>query len=83
MLHLEFTIEPFVEGHPGPHVTAAVEAVETHGGVVEFGPFSSTCAAPVDEMPGLVASLLQAAFANGATHISMHVERGPETEGQP
>jgi hypothetical protein len=24
---LEFTIEPFVEGHPGPHVRAAVEAV--------------------------------------------------------
>jgi hypothetical protein len=36
--HLEFTIEPFVEGKPGPHVVAAVEAVSELGADVEFGP---------------------------------------------
>jgi hypothetical protein len=30
MLTVEFTIEPFVEGDPGVHVTAAVAAVEAH-----------------------------------------------------
>lgn len=73
MLQLEFTVEPFVEGHPGPHVTAAVAAVERAGGSVEFGPFGSTCSAPDDDMPHVVAELVRAAFANGASHITLHV----------
>ena len=28
----EFTIEPFVEGEPGPHVRAAIEVAEAAGG---------------------------------------------------
>ena len=75
MLQLEFTVEPFVEGLPGPHVTAAVEAAEAVGGTVEFGPFGSICSAPVDSMPEIVAALVKAAFANGATHVTMHVAR--------
>jgi hypothetical protein len=35
MLEIEFTIEPFIEGAPGKHVTAAVAAVEKYG-VVEI-----------------------------------------------
>ena len=35
MLLLEFTIEPFHEGNPGPHVTAAVAAAEL--GVAAIG----------------------------------------------
>ena len=31
VLLLEFTIEPFHEGNPGPHVRAAVAAVEALG----------------------------------------------------
>jgi hypothetical protein len=31
VLLLEFTIEPFHEGRPGPHVTAAIDAVEALG----------------------------------------------------
>ena len=73
MLHLEFTIEPFVEGHPGPHVTAAVQAVEALGGTVEFGPFGTSCALPEDAVPEVVAELVRAAFAHGASHVSLHV----------
>lgn len=73
MLQLEFTVEPFVEGHPGMHVTAAVAAVERAGGAVEFGPFGSTCSASTDEMPNVIAELVRAAFANGASHVTMHV----------
>jgi hypothetical protein len=38
MLIVEFTIEPFIEGSPGAHVTAAVAAVEGHGIVVDVRP---------------------------------------------
>ena len=73
---LEFTVEPFVEGNPGPHVRAAVAAVESLGASVEFGPFGSTCQAPAAAMPDLVAALVKAALANGATHVSLHVSDG-------
>jgi hypothetical protein len=72
---LEFTIEPFVEGQPGPHVTAAIAAATAAGFDVEFGPFGSTCRADDGVMPDLVAAITRAAFANGATHISLHVAR--------
>ena len=70
---LEFTIEPFVEGNPGPHVRAAVAAVEALGATVEFGPFGSTCQAPLAAMPAIVAAVVKEAFANGASHVSLHV----------
>ena len=76
MLQLEFTVEPFVEGLPGPHVTAAVTAAEAVGAHVEFGPFGSTCSAAADAMPQIIAELVRAAFANGATHVTMHVAQG-------
>jgi hypothetical protein len=72
---LEFTIEPFVEGEPGPHVTAAVEAAAATGAAVEFGPFGTTCRVDDVVMPELVAAITRAAFAHGATHVSLHVAR--------
>ena len=75
---LEFTIEPFVEGQPGPHVTAAVDAAGAAGVDVEFGPFGSTCRADDALMPDLVAAITRAAFANGATHVSLHLARVEE-----
>jgi hypothetical protein len=72
-VELEFTIEPFVEGQPGPHVRAAVAAAEAVGVDVDFGPFGSTCWAPDDQMPSVVAAIVEQAFANGATHVSLHV----------
>lgn len=75
---VEFTIEPFVEGDPGPHVTAAVAAVEKLGATVEFGPFGTTLRATTGDAGRIVAALLDAAYANGATHVSIHI--GPEDE---
>jgi hypothetical protein len=72
---LEFTIEPFVEGHPGPHVTAAVDAATAAGAVVEFGPFGSSCRVDDSRMPDVVAAITRAAFENGATHVALHVAR--------
>lgn len=75
MLLLEFTIEPFTEGNPGPHVHAAVAAAEAFGVAVEFGPFGSSCTVAQAQAADVVGAVVAQAFANGATHISLHAER--------
>jgi hypothetical protein len=72
---LEFTIEPFHEGNPGPHVRAAVEAVEALGVTVEFGPFGSSCRVPQAQVEHVSGLIVAQAFAHGATHVSLHAER--------
>jgi uncharacterized protein YqgV (UPF0045/DUF77 family) len=72
---LEFTVEPFVEGHPGAHVRAAIAAATDAGVAVDVGPFGSTCRVPDERMPEIVAAVTRAAFANGATHLALHVAR--------
>ena len=73
MQELEFTVEPFVEGQPGPHVQAALDAATAAGADVDFGPFSSSCRVSDELMPDVVAAVTRAAFAHGATHVSLHV----------
>ena len=75
MLLLEFTIEPFTEGNPGPHVRAAVDAVEALGIEVEFGPFGSACRVTPAQVGAASGAILAAAFANGASHVSLHAEK--------
>jgi uncharacterized protein YqgV (UPF0045/DUF77 family) len=77
---VEFTIEPFVEGQPGRHVTAPIEAVEARGFTVEFGPFGSECVTPTAQTPDVVAAILEAAFANGATHVTIDVGAADTTQ---
>lgn len=71
---VEFTIEPFVEGEPGSHVTAAIAAVEAHGLTVEVGPFGSSFSCPFAQVGDAVKALLDAAYGHGATHVHVHVE---------
>lgn len=79
---MEFTIEPFHEGNPGPHVLAAVAAAEALGVTVEFGPFGSTCTVPTERVSAVSGAIVAEAFANGATHVSLHVEHlEPGTSG--
>lgn len=75
MLLLEFTIEPFVEGQPGPHVISAVEAAQALGFEIDFGPFGSSCSVPAERAGQVARAVLDAAYANGATHVSLHTER--------
>ena len=60
-LRVEFTVEPFVPGAPGPHVLAAVDAAAAHGLTVEFGPFGSSGEG--------------AALEAGASRVSVQVSR--------
>lgn len=73
MLEVVFTVEPFVVGNPGPHVLAAVEAVRSSGAEVEFGPFGSTFSVAPDAVGSVVGALLDAAYANGATQVTVQV----------
>lgn len=71
---VEFTIEPFVEGEPGAHVTSAIAAVEALGVSVDLGPFGSSFILPQAKVGEAVKALLDAAYANGATHVNVNVE---------
>lgn len=73
MHRIEFTIEPFVEGRPGPHVTDAIAAIEILGIDVEVGPFGSSCVAPTERVGEVVAAVTTAATARGATHVHLDV----------
>lgn len=75
VLVVEFTIEPFVEGEPGPHVRAAVEAAEQAGLTVDFGPFGSSISGDDGPVLDAVDGILRAATAAGATRVSLQVER--------
>jgi uncharacterized protein YqgV (UPF0045/DUF77 family) len=73
--YVEFTIEPFVEGRPGPHVTAAIDAAAARGLDVEVGPFGSSVVVELAEVGAVIGVISDAAMANGATHVSVHVAR--------
>lgn len=75
MAYVEFTIEPFVEGRPGPHVTAAVAAAEARGAEVDVGPFGSSFTVDPAIVGDLVGAVTTAAFEHGATHVSVHIAR--------
>lgn len=77
--YVEFTIEPFVEGLPGPHVTAAIEAIRERSIEVDVGPFGSSCIVDLADVGAVVGEISDAALANGATHVSVHVARDVPT----
>jgi uncharacterized protein YqgV (UPF0045/DUF77 family) len=75
---VEFTIEPFVEGQPGPHVTETIAAVEQLGVDVEVGPFGSGCRVDHDRSAEVVSTIVRTAFANGASHVNIDVDASAE-----
>lgn len=74
MHRVEFTIEPFRDGDPGPHVTEAITAARDLGVAVEVGPFGSACAVDGDLAADVVAAIVRAALANGADHVNIDVD---------
>jgi uncharacterized protein YqgV (UPF0045/DUF77 family) len=74
-LRVEFTVEPFVAGAPGPHVLAAVEAADTHGLTVEFGPFGSSGEGDDADVLPAVEAAIRAALDAGASRVSVQISR--------
>jgi uncharacterized protein YqgV (UPF0045/DUF77 family) len=72
---VEFTVEPFVDAHPGAHVQAAWAAVEARGLELIQGPFSAESDVDMAEAPELVADVVRAALGGGATHVSFLIDR--------
>lgn len=71
----EFLVEPFSEGRPGPHVKAAVEAVEKSGLSVDVGPFGNFTTGDASKVLAALAAALSAALDHGATRVSLSVVR--------
>ncbi len=80
-VRIEFTVEPFVDGQPGPHVLFAIEAVEHRGVPVDVGPFSTIADVGVDAVAETVADLVQAALDHGATGLTVRLDRAHEDDG--
>ncbi len=74
----EFLVEPFVEGNPGPHVTAAVDAFTDRDLVVDLGPFASSVQGRLDLVTDGIAEMVRAAMTNGATSVRLQVAATPE-----
>jgi len=72
-LSVEFTIEPFVEGSPGPHVSAGIDAVRVVGAEVEVGPFGTTATGEAQVIVDAVSRLIRAATDAGAERISLQL----------
>jgi len=74
-LTVEFTVEPFVEGEPGPHVRAAVAAAEASGLAVEVGPFGTAVTGDDEALLAALDAIVRAAVGAGATRVSLQVVR--------
>jgi uncharacterized protein YqgV (UPF0045/DUF77 family) len=75
VLNVEFTVEPFVEGEPGPHVRAAVDAARRSGLAVDVGPFGTTVSGDDDSVLRAVDAVVRAAVGAVATRVSLQVTR--------
>ncbi|MDQ3385666.1 MAG: hypothetical protein M3503_06630 [Actinomycetota bacterium] len=72
-VHLELLVEPFDEGHPGPHVLAALQALEAAGLAMDLGPFASTATGDVSVVAGAISQMLTASMGAGATRITVQL----------
>ncbi len=76
-LAVEFTIEPFVEGAPGPHVTAGIDAVRATGADLDIGPFGTTATGEAPVILDAVNRLCEAAVGAGAAIVSLQLRVVP------
>ncbi|MGH1503114.1 MAG: hypothetical protein ACRBI6_06130 [Acidimicrobiales bacterium] len=87
-LEVEFTVEPFHDAAPGPHVEGAIEAVTTAldgvaDATIDIGPFGTAATGPGEATVDALAAALRAAFANGATRVSVQVTAASDGEYPP
>ena len=68
----EFTIEPFVEGAPGPHVRAAIDVAEAAGLVVDVGPFGTAVSGESESVLETVDAVVRAAIDAQSGDVLSH-----------
>ena len=74
---VEFTVEPFLDGNPGPHVVAAIEAVRALGFEPDLGPFGTSIEGDANAVIEAIDALLTAAGEGGAARVSIQLEYLP------
>lgn len=72
--HLEILIEPFRENEPGPHVDAAVKALEDAGLQPDMGPFATSVDGDIHQITDAIAALVRASVGAGATAFQFRLE---------
>ena len=82
-LTVEFTVEPFVAGEPGPHVRAAIDAAEGSGLAVEVGPFGTSMSGDDARVLDAIDAVVRAAVAAGATRVSLQLVRSQQSGAEP
>lgn len=80
-VRVEFTVEPFREGGPGRHVEAALESLRNEGYEPEVGPFGNAAEGEATGVLEALAHAAAAAFAAGASGITMSARAGSDAEG--
>ncbi len=70
----EFTVEPFVDANPGPHVLAAIDEVRNRGFEAQIGPFGTAIAGDAAAVTEAIAAMLEAARAAGATRVALQID---------
>jgi len=74
---VEFVIEPFTDGAPGPHVQAGIQAIEAQGLSVTMGPFGSTVEGETAVVANAIGSMVQSAISDGAARVLVEVTSQP------
>jgi hypothetical protein len=74
-VRIEFLVEPFAEGRPGPHVQAGIDAALGRGLEPEVGPFGTSVVVGPEAAGDVIRDVVDAALANGATRVAIQVER--------
>lgn len=68
-----FRVEPYREGSLGPHVSAAVDAVESTGLEADVGPFGTTVTGELSDTVVALAAAIEAAMSAGASRVTLDV----------
>ena len=71
----QFRVEPYREGSLGPHVSAALDAVEATGLVADVGPFGTSVGGELSETVMALAAAIEAAMDAGATRVTLEVTK--------
>ncbi len=82
-LRLEFTVEPFLEGRPGPHVRAALDEARRQGLTPEMGPFANTVEGDAAVLLPSLTAIIGAAVEAGANRVSMALTRCDPATSHP
>ncbi|MDE0230853.1 MAG: helix-turn-helix domain-containing protein [bacterium] len=74
---LEYLVEPFEEGNPGPHVLGTLDILQRHGLEMTMGPFGNTVDGDYETLTSVLPTVLRSAFEKGASRISITLTKSP------